>query len=182
MYIWRKQRGSQTWMKFLHGFTTIIGSRLRIRKQDSHSHSSLTAALWLCCFGYSSSRLDCMNGQENDQYFITLGTGTGMDGIMGSIHETERGKRKPSSWMSFLWPEVTTHSPRVVCHLSRRPTPTLTSQNFPSASASPSSKFGTEDSTENGSGSKCCEFQGCPNLFYFMCLFINQLFLALSHL
>ena len=30
-----------------------------------------------------------------------------------------------------------------------------------------------EDSTENGSGSKRCEYQGCPNLFYFMCLFIK---------
>ena len=30
-----------------------------------------------------------------------------------------------------------------------------------------------EDSTENGRGSKRCEFQGSPNLFYFMCLFIK---------
>ena len=40
----------------------------------------------------------------------------------------------------------------------------------------------TEDLTGNGSGSKHCEFQGCPNLFYYMCLFMNQLFSALPHL
>ena len=75
--------GSLNWMKFMHGFTTTIGSRLFVSKYVGSHSSSLTAALWLCCFGYSSSRLDCMNGQENDQYFITLGTR--MDGIMGSI-------------------------------------------------------------------------------------------------
>ena len=31
----------------------------------------------------------------------------------------------------------------------------------------------TEDLTGNGSGSKHCEFQGCPNLLHFMCLFIK---------
>ena len=46
------------------------------------SRSSLTAALWLCCFGYSSSLLDCMNGQEDDQYFRTLGMGSIVVGMI----------------------------------------------------------------------------------------------------
>ena len=54
------------------------------------SHSSLTAALWLCCFGYSSSLLDCMNGQEDDQYFRTLGMGSIVEMIQGDIYG--RGK------------------------------------------------------------------------------------------
>ena len=58
------------------------------------SRSSLTAALWLCCFGYSSSLRDCMNGQEDDQYFRTLGMGS----IVGMVIWREGREREPS-WM-----------------------------------------------------------------------------------
>ena len=57
------------------------------------SRSSLTAALWLCCFGYSSSLRDCMNGQEDDQYFRTLGMGS----IVGMTWR--EGRERESSWV-----------------------------------------------------------------------------------
>ena len=75
------------------------------------SRSSLTAALWLCCFGYSSSLRDCMNGQEDDQYFRTLGMGS----IVGMTWREGR-EREPSLVPKGTIPVFS--STRGGCHLS----------------------------------------------------------------